>query len=287
MLAFIWLAIKGQFNFKGRINKENYRYFNNYCKSKFICNICGNFSKPYFNFPDLNLRRSHKIKDIRETLECTKCGSTLRHRALIFELLKLISKKSKRQINCVKDIKEADLRDIKILDTDAFSPAALILKKFRNYVVTSFIPRLPLNIEISQNYFNMDLEKIGFEQSTFDIILTSDVMEHVRNVNLAHSEIARILKSGGSYIFTIPYDEYCDTHDILVDTSSENNIYIVPPQFHGDPLTGGILAYRVFGNQIFEDLEFLQLKTEFYKINSQTNLIVNGDVFNATKIYSK
>jgi ubiquinone/menaquinone biosynthesis C-methylase UbiE len=51
----------------------------------------------------------------------------------------------------------------------------------------------------------MDITNLGFSDSSFDLILCSDVLEHIRNDGLAFSELARVLKSGGTLILTIPF----------------------------------------------------------------------------------
>ena len=109
-------------------------------------------------------------------------------------------------------------------------------------------------------------------------------MEHVRDMNSAHKEISRILKAGGNYIFTVPYDPQYRTHRTLIDTSGDKDVFLVAPHYHGDPLTGGVLAYRIFGNQIFEDLAKEGFSTEFFCLNERDYLIEDGDVFVSTKL---
>jgi hypothetical protein len=87
-------------------------------------------------------------------------------------------------------------------------------------------------------------------------------------------------------VFTIPFDQVCETHHLLVDTSGAEDIYLVPPQFHGDPITGGVLAYRVFGRALFADLAEVGLTTTFREIDDATALIAKGDVFLAVKAAS-
>ena len=270
-----------------RINRENIKNWSEYRRIKFRCNICGFYGTPFFDFPNLSLRREHRIGILRESLHCRKCAASMRDRTLARQLLEQISQINNRQYDQINNLKQDDLENIKILDTDAFSPISKYLNKFPNYIRSSFVDPINLNYEIDNNHFNINLENIGFPSESFDIVLTSDVMEHVRNIDSAHKEISRILKVGGKYIFTVPYDDSSETHHILVDTQGDLDNYLVPPQYHGDPIRGGIIAYRVFGRAIFEDLKLLHLnlKVDFY--DDIVNLIINGDSFVATKMLEK
>jgi hypothetical protein len=70
---------------------------------------------------------------------------------------------------------------------------------------------------------------------------------------------------------------------LLVDTSEKENRYLCEPQFHGDPLTGGILAYRVFGRHLITELSDLGFEVDFFRIEQPASLVVDGDVFVAMK----
>lgn len=49
-----------------------------------------------------------------------------------------------------------------------------------------------------------DLRKLQFEDNYFDLIICSDVLEHIREDYKAFSELARVLKKGGTLLLTVP-----------------------------------------------------------------------------------
>jgi len=49
-----------------------------------------------------------------------------------------------------------------------------------------------------------DALRLPFKDETFDRIICSEVMEHVRDDNLACSELSRVLKKGGTIAITVP-----------------------------------------------------------------------------------
>lgn len=277
-------AISGKAGPGPMFDGRNWRHFSTYALRSFVCNVCGRQGKPFFDFPDLERRRTHRIGELRETLQCRGCGATLRHRALAAVLLELASAASGRPLASINEAVASDFGGLRVLDTDSYSPIARILRRLPQYLVSSFRPGLPFDHEIEPGHYNINLEKIGFDPATFDLVITSDVMEHVRNDTAAHREIARILRPGGHYVFTVPYDDSCEDEHLLVDSSGPEDRFLVPPQYHGDPISGGILAYRVYGRSLPRRLAEVGLSAHYRLIDDPKALIVAGDVFVATRV---
>jgi SAM-dependent methyltransferase len=57
------------------------------------------------------------------------------------------------------------------------------------------------NIEFQK----MSLTSLGFPNASFDLVVCSDVIEHISNDALAFAEIARVTKKNGIILFTVPY----------------------------------------------------------------------------------
>ena len=265
-----------------RINFKNLRTYREYRNHSFLCNVCGNFSTPNFDFPNIKIRREHCIGVLRETMGCKSCGSSMRIRTLAAKILDHINTSDDQNIQSISQLKRDQSFNKKILDTDNFSPISKALKGLQNYFTSSYLPSED-RVLIGDNYFNLDLEAIKLPNNSFDVVLTSDVMEHVRNIDKAHLEIARILADSGVYIFTIPYVTTYSKNRVLVEVDGDNDIFKEDPHYHGDPLTNNILAYRIFGRQVFQDLKAVGLDLKFELIQSSSNFIIDGDVFIASK----
>ena len=93
-----------------------------------------------------------------------------------------------------------------------------------------------------------DLQATSFPDATFDLVITSEVLEHVPDAPRAEREIMRVLRPGGSYCFTVPLDAYGDADTILAEFLPDGTLkFHGPPVYHGDPYRSeGILAYRIF-----------------------------------------
>jgi len=49
-----------------------------------------------------------------------------------------------------------------------------------------------------------DVRALPFEDASFELVLATDILEHVADDGLALSEIARVLKPGGRMLITVP-----------------------------------------------------------------------------------
>ena len=271
------------FNVLNFFDPQNIENYSRYANREIECNVCGKTSRMLYDFPNVKHRSEHRIGLIRETLQCRQCGATMRDRTLAHALLVTLNSQKLVQALSIANLGQRTSLNQRILDTDAFSTTSRLLAQHSNYVRSSFISSIKFGTELEPNWYNINLERIDLPSASFDVILTSDVAEHIRDIESAHREIHRILRPGGKYIFTIPYDPDCKEHHILVDTSTSEDRLLVPAQFHGDPLSGGILAYRVFGRKIFEDLEQIGFSVEFMSVDDVNTGIFGGDVFVATR----
>ncbi len=98
-------------------------------------------------------------------------------------------------------------------------------------------PEMPWGIKQGTNITNQNLEKLTFPDDSFDIVITSYVMEHVRLDKRAHEEIRRVLKPGGIYIFTVPHfrDRKTVVRVAVVDPENPSrDKFLGEPEYHGD-----------------------------------------------------
>jgi SAM-dependent methyltransferase len=207
----------------------------------------------------------------------------MRQRSLAVALLDALSERCGQVFDSIASVSQLGTGGLRILDTDNFSAISQRLRDLPNYLRCSYLPAHPWGSEVSPGYFNIDLQRIDFADASFDFVLSSDVMEHVRDCDAAHAEIYRILRPGGTYIFNVPYVEESAHNIVLVDTTTPKDIYLCPPQFHGDPLSNGVLAYRVFGRELIGQLSALGFAVRFLRLDRQDSMIIEGDVFVAQK----
>lgn len=114
-----------------------------------------------------------------------------------------------------------------------------MLQKFRKecpaYVASHFYPELPLGSS-KDGFVCQDLERQTFDDASFDLVITQDVLEHVFDPRAALSEIARTLKPGGAHVFTVPWYYWKPTLVRARRTPTGEVAHLETPDYHGNPI---------------------------------------------------
>ena len=217
------------------------------------CNICG--KSTIFICID--------AKTVRNNMYCPFCKSSSRKRhvakLLINHVIPNISSLSEVSSNKHLDNQEK-LSQLNIYNADVNDGFYQVLHSATSYYSSSYIPNVEIGKEIREQVFCQNLEKLTFASEKFDVVITEDVFEHIRDYEKAFREVYRVLKTGGYHIFTIPC--FFDKPTLIrVDTSGKEDIHLLSPEYHGDKIRGKILAYRTFGIDIFEILKKIGFET--------------------------
>ena len=96
-----------------------------------------------------------------------------------------------------------------------------------------------------------NLTKLTYKNNTFDLVLSSDIFEHVRTPFAGFKEVDRVLKPGGFHIFSIPLVRPMPATTVFrVDTSGQQDVPLLPERYHGAPMGGKSLVYTDFGKDM-------------------------------------
>jgi SAM-dependent methyltransferase len=112
-----------------------------------------------------------------------------------------------------------------------------------------------------------DMTRLSFADASFDVVIASEVLEHIPDWQAALVECARVLRPGGRAYMTFPFLR--NTHQTRVRAVIEDGAirHLLPPQFHGDPVRKeGILCFQEFGWDVldaFRAAGFTAAWTEF------------------------
>ena len=84
--------------------------------------------------------------------------------------------------------------------------------------------------------------------ASFDAVLSLDVLEHVPDYRAALREFARVLRPGGQCVLSVPFYVDRESTETLARMDADGRVeHLQPPEYHGDPLGGGVLCFHHFG----------------------------------------
>jgi SAM-dependent methyltransferase len=211
-----------------------------------LCNICG--------------RRTVFVCDVAEDRwirRCCRCRSTPKYRALV----QIIESETGQKLSQF-------IRTRRVYELSTTSPIFRKLRGQVNYEASGYFSDLPFGKKIAASYWNQDLQRLTFSSESFDVVISSETMEHVRRPWQGFSEVYRVLKPGGFYVFTIPYRSDRLTRS-RVDTTGPEDVYLLERVYHQDPYrTEDSLLYTDFGADLPELLRPIGFKTELVPVRN-------------------
>ncbi len=186
--------------------------------------------------------------DVREGLACEACGTNARMRHALGLLLDGL-----------------DRRHARVYLTEQASPGFVWLQhhiahaegsefgldEVRRRHLASWYARLggegPLH--------EADVTALAREAASLDAIGCFDVLEHVPDYRAALREFARVLAPGGRLVLTLPFLETEQTTLVRALVGPDGAVeHLLPPEIHGDPVSGGVLCFYHFGWDLLDAL---------------------------------
>lgn len=147
--------------------------------------------------------------DRQQGESCDQCGANLRSIALANALRSFLGTKAALREAAASQMGEK----LAILEINEAGTLTPVLKTFGGYVYGA--------------YPEVDIHALPYGNCTFDIVIHSDTLEHVKNPVHALTECRRVLKPDGALCFTVP---------MIVGRISRNRDGL-PKSYHGRSAT--------------------------------------------------
>jgi SAM-dependent methyltransferase len=145
--------------------------------------------------------------DRQQGLQCRACGSNLRTMALALAICRCYGYDG----TFAKFVKKFIARRLRVLELNEAGG------------LTQFLSQLPKH-QLAK-YPQVDMMQMSFPDCSYDLVVHSDSLEHVKQPVTALTECYRVLAPGGYCIFTIP---------VIVGRMTRSRAGL-PPSYHGDP----------------------------------------------------
>ncbi|MEA3033371.1 MAG: hypothetical protein QOH86_1387, partial [Sphingomonadales bacterium] len=199
----------------------------------------------------------HRAIDEREGIACIRCGSSLRARQLAQVLVDRLNARLGTRYRWLDALcRGPEAAGLRIAEINAVSGLHQFLAKLAGLEYSEYgseDPAVP----------SQDLTALGYEDGRFDLVVTSETLEHVPDFGRALAEIRRVLKPGGLNVFTVPIRWDRPTRR-RARTEDGRVVHLLPPSYHGTAETGAqdLLVFYEFGSDTAPIVEAAGFRVE-------------------------
>ena len=238
------------------------------------CNICEFEGRPIYMMLPSRHFTSLGTSILSENMICPVCRSSQRNRSLV-ELV-------------IRNIVASDLNQLMLLDLDDTWSGGAAISKLCERTRTTFNPTIPWGQIIESGAQNENLSHLTFADKKFDMVISSEVHEHIEDTWGAFGEVFRVLRPGGMYIFTLPYRQEHYSSIRLAHQTGLGVLWDGYVHVHGDPRSkGGIPAFWLFGSDLADRLASMGFAVEMLPVLPKGSPEFPVLCFIATRMHSK
>jgi SAM-dependent methyltransferase len=216
------------------------------------CTVCGGVTAVVF-----------RGGSARESWTCVRCRSSNRQRQLAAVLCDgdLAGRAYRSLVDYACDSGEH------VYLAEQRGPLHDALRHAAGFVASEYVDAAAEPGAVIDGVLHQDLQGLSFEDEQFDLVVTTDVLEHVPDPYRAHREILRVLRPGGRHVFTVPYDESSEADDVRAVLEADGSVaHLAPPQYHLDPLRPeGVLVFTIFGRSMAGTLRGLGFEVTVHR----------------------
>lgn len=226
------------------------------------CFVCGSWDQEWRITPIISDELANNWQltklqreqfDRRESSFCQKCGNSLRSRNLAQTIINQIQ--LTKSLNLIDWISQANRRGLKIAEINSCGKLHSYLVKSSKLYYSEFNPirnKLPFWKRFTTPQHE-DIMSLSYTDNTFDLVIHSEVLEHVSNYHVALHECRRILKPSGICLFTVPIIPKRKTREcVRYDNVNKEIIHIKTPSYHGSGFKNDFLVWWEFGGDFIK-----------------------------------
>jgi SAM-dependent methyltransferase len=214
------------------------------------CSICGEWG--WFE-------RDHP--SIREGFRCPSCQASLRYR---YQAATIIADYSRDGSGALDElVREPEFGQLRVYEPGIIGPFRPILGRLPGYFTSYYWPDVEPG-GIRDGVQSETLEALTLASESVDLVITSDIFEHVRHPFRGFAEVFRILAPGGRHVFTVPLAWPLRQETVArVDVSGPEDRLLAPAAYHSSPTDPkGSLVYNEFGLDLLDRLAEIGFETE-------------------------
>jgi SAM-dependent methyltransferase len=101
-----------------------------------------------------------------------------------------------------------------------------------------------------------NIQNLSFPDESIDLVVSTDVFEHVMDPLIGFAESRRVLKPNGIMLATFPFSHARDQSVVRAMQKDGEIHHILPPDYHGNPLSEeGSLVFTDFGWSVLTEMQ--------------------------------
>ncbi len=178
----------------------------------------------------------------REGWRCARCSASLRSGQLAAAIVQVVATKHGTRATSLRAlVRERRAKALAIAEINLAGSLHRHLARcpgLRHSEYGSRDPKVP----------SEDLTRLSYADASFDLVITSDTLEHVPDIDQALRETWRVLKPGGTHVFSVPVIWDRPTRQRALLQGGEL-MHLLPPSHHGaaGQNKGDFLVFHEFG----------------------------------------
>ncbi|WP_262692817.1 class I SAM-dependent methyltransferase [Kordiimonas aestuarii] len=185
----------------------------------------------------------------RDCYPCPECRFTLRYRDQAAVILDFFGNGAVESFN--KLAAHPSMQEKHIVEFALGGPFIRYLYRLPHYQQAYFFESEEEKQAQQNKVMHVDIMSMPFDDNSLDLIITSDVLEHVPDVSAALNESRRVLKPGGVHVFSIPVRYPIPKENFIRACMREGSIHhIAEPHYHVSGTKGKTLVFTDFGEEI-------------------------------------
>lgn len=183
----------------------------------------------------------------REGSRCAWCGSSLRSGQLARAIVDTVNARTGTSATHLSELfRDARARNTTIAEINSAGNLHRYLARCPGLRHSEFG-------SVSAAVPSEDLMELSYADAQFDLVITSDTLEHVPDIDAALGETLRVLKPGGSHVFSVPvvWDRTTRRRATLL---AGTLTHLLAPSYHGAPAEGknDFLVFHEFGADLVD-----------------------------------